>query len=353
MTLAVREATDGDGSAWNDFADNHSDSHHGHRWEWREILSRVFGHKPHYLIATADESGAVTGILPLFRFKSFLFGDALISMPYLNGGGILAGDAESFAALHEAAKLAVVEHGVDYLELRHRAPIDDYGEGAVSRSHKVAVALALDGDAESILKGFKSSLRRKIRLPAKRGYRAEMRRGNDGAGQLLDAFYQVFCEHMRDLGTPVYPRKLFETAIAAFGADAHVGVVFKGDKPVSCGITIGHRDRMEFPWVASLRAHHSDFPNSWLYWLAMERAVDLGYKVFDMGRSSLDSGPLKFKQQWGGDEIPLHWYYLLGKGSVPDVNPDSAKFAAMVAVWRKLPVPVTRIIGPPITRSLP
>lgn len=349
----VRETTSADRDAWNEYARHHVDSHHAHRWEWREIIESIFKHKPYYLVAESDNSEVIKGLLPLFHFKSFLFGDALISMPYLNGGGILADDPLTFAALDTKAKELASNLNVDYVELRHRNPILNYGDTMTVRQHKVAVALTFQGDGDAVMKGFKSGHRRKIRLPAKRGYRAEIMPGDDFTPEILDAYYQVFSRHMRDLGTPVYPRQLFKTTLATFGQDAHICVAFKGDEPASCGITIAHRDRMEFPWVASLRKFHSDFPNTWLYWLAMEKALELGYKVFDMGRSSLDSGPLRFKQQWGGDEIPLHWYYHEGKGTVPDVNPNSGKFAAMVAVWRRLPIPVANTMGPYITRSLP
>jgi hypothetical protein len=63
--------------------------------------SEAFGKPSHGLIAT-DGAGRSSGVLPLIRQKSLLFGDRLVSLPYANHGGPLA-DARRSRGLFEAA----------------------------------------------------------------------------------------------------------------------------------------------------------------------------------------------------------------------------------------------------------
>jgi hypothetical protein len=49
----------------------------------------------------------------------------------------------------------------------------------------------------------------------------------------------------------------------------------------------------------------------------------------------------------------LHYEYWLRKGSaVPQNNPLNPKYRAMVALWRKLPLPIANAIGPMLVRNL-
>ena len=351
MTVAVIEAGEDDRERWQVFVDGRADAHFAHRWQWRDILATAFGHQSRYLMAEV-ESGVV-GVLPLVEFRSFLFGRSLISMPYLNGGGVLAETPEAAVALLARARALVGEMGADYMELRHRAPLDVPVEDLVERSHKVVMTLPLKEDADALLGTFKGKFRNKVRRSSKEGFNAESVPGSAVTPAYLDTFYRVFSRHMRDLGTPVYPKALFEATVGAFGDRCRMIVVRRETEPVAAGITIGEGDRVEIPWASALKSVGDFRHNMLLYWQGMVSGCEDGYRVFDFGRSTPGSGPHKFKTQWGGETFPLHWHYALGKGQVPDVNPDNPKFALLVACWRRMQVALANALGPVLTRSLP
>jgi hypothetical protein len=110
----------------------------------------------------------------------------------------------------------------------------------------------------------------------------------------------------------------------------------------------------EIHWAASSRELLALSPNMLLYWEAISHASRAGLRTFCFGRSTVDSGPYRFKKQWGALPTPLTWEYLLAPGAKPPgLRPDNPKFRAAVGTWKKLPVGLTKLLGPPIVRHIP
>lgn len=354
--MRVELATNEDRHGWDEYVDGVNESHMSHRWAWHDIIEQAFGHRPFFCAAKKESRthSRIVGVLPLFEVRSLLFGQSLVSVPYLNGGGISTRQDEARQALADyAAELARVR-GAKYVELRHRAPCPGLEDQFIGRTHKVALQLRPGDDANRLLKSFKSSFRRKITIPEKRGYRAETIPLNEADKKTRRAVYAVFSRHMRDLGTPVYPQALFRSCARHLGPRATLVQIRKEKKLVSACILVAHNTTMEMPWAVSLKEHHRDFPNMLLYWKAIETCVESECEVIDFGRSTIGSGQHKFKLAWGTTEIPLHWYYALGPGrSMPSIDPNNPRFSPLVDIWKRLPLVVTNAVGPAISRSLP
>lgn len=350
LPVDVTIAGDWDAEAWNAFALEAGADGHFHAYAWRNIIWRALKHRPLYLLA--KRQGRVTGILPLFDVKSRLFGRSLISVPFLNGGGILAADEASAAALLRHAQNRMQADGYRYVELRHRdaCPLI---EDLTCRRHKVAMRLPLPEDPDLLFDGFRAKLRSQIRRPIKAGARAQMINGRNVVERDLAIFYQVFAENMRDLGTPVFPKTLFRETLAAFGEGAWLTIVWLDGHPAAVGLMVGFGEAIEMIWASSLRCFNRLSVNMLLYWEAMRMAIDEGYRTFDFGRSTADSPTYRFKEQWGSRATPLHWYYLGSKGDIPDVSPTNPRFHLAVRAWKTLPIPIANRIGPVIARSLP
>ncbi len=175
-----------------------------------------------------------------------------------------------------------------------------------------------------------------------------------GGAELLGDFYEVFKRTMRDLGTPVYGRRFFDEVLRACPAAAAWFVVRHEKTPVAASITIGWRTMVEVPWAASLKEYRPQNPNMLLYWDMLRTAHEDGYRAFDFGRSTPDEGTFHFKKQWGAVASPMCWEYWLPPGrALPDQSPDNPKFKTAVAVWQKLPLGVTTLLGPHIVRGIP
>src|SRR5262245_44691888 len=102
---------------WDAYVDAHAEATGYHRSAWRGVFERALGHETLYLAAT--RGAKVAGVLPLVAVKSWLFGSALVSLPFLNYGGVLADDDRAAGVLIEAARAAAAERHLKYVELRH------------------------------------------------------------------------------------------------------------------------------------------------------------------------------------------------------------------------------------------
>jgi serine/alanine adding enzyme len=355
MEINTRIAQYHDKQLWEQYLNGSSYAHHANCWQWREILSNSFQHTPLYIVASSkvDNKEIVTGILPLFFVKSIFFGKALISMPYLNGGGIITDCKQTYTTLINHANVLGQEYGVKYIELRHRAPLLVNHLSMHTKQHKASMVLKLPKDPDELFNSFPSKLRSQIRRPIKEGLEIKTSGREISKDESLDAFYKVFSSHMRNLGTPVYPRSLFKNTMEYFKAESQIHSVWKNNKPIACAFTIGHKTSLEVPWAASLFEYKHLSPNMLLYWSIIKNTIISGYDVFDFGRSSYDSGSYNFKKQWGASELPLYWHYLSSKNYIPEISPNNKNFKPLVQCWKFLPTAFTNTLGPWLTRSLP
>jgi serine/alanine adding enzyme len=329
---------------WDLFVAARGDATFSHRWRWREIFRDAFGHDSEYLIARRGAD--ISGVLPLVKFRSRLFGRFLVSLPFVNDGGLLTCDEASSAALLEAAMRVARDFGAEHIELRHRCRRQS---ALPYRSHKVGMLLPLQSSAEAIWAGLDRKVRNQVRKAQKSGLEVVA-----GGAELVRDFYPVFAHTMRDLGTPVYSRRLFEEVLGRFPQDVRIFTVRHDGRTIAGAVACSYHGACEVPWASSLKDYRHLSPNMLLYWSMIERAAQEGHRVFDFGRSTPDEGTFHFKRQWGAEPHPLHWeYVLIDRTAIPDQGPKNAKFRSAIETWKRLPLPLTNLAGPWIARSIP
>jgi FemAB-related protein (PEP-CTERM system-associated) len=329
---------------WERFVTQHVACSNYHRWGWKQVIEKSFHWPTFYLMA--EEGEQVRGILPLVWQKSRMFGSFVTSLPFLNCGGVVAESKSAKDALVSEAVTLTKRAGADYLELRHRS---DPELDLRCKTHKVAMVMTVGPKEEAMWAALPHKVRTDIRKSMKAGLEAEF-----GGPELLATFYEIFAQNMRDLGTPVYRKGLFSEIFGVFPGDSHICIVRYKDRAIATSFLSGYRDTIEALWSSSLYECAPLKPNMFLYWRALCFAGERGYQVFDFGRSSVGSGTHRFKKQWGSQEIPLHWsYWVPDGGALPEVNNENPRYRFAIRVWQKLPVSVTKMIGPPIVRCLP
>ena len=406
MNIKIKKISQADTTIWDTYVNAHPKATLYHLSAWKNVIEKTYGHKTYYLLATKSNSPNTTvngqqtictaqsaiGILPLVHLKHFLFGNSFISVPFFDIGGILANNEETEKALlSEAIKLGY-ELKANNIELRHIAPIASLNQHQIpdeqlessapfsqrrsevsqfhletekikksnqscqscqkkyiaTKSHKVRMLLALPETSEALMKSFKSKLRSQINKPIKEGLKSKV-----GGLELLDDFYKVFSINMRDLGSPLHSKKLIMHVLKAFPEKARIVLVYKDSEPLACSLIAGFNDTLENPWASALRQYSRLSPNMLLYWTMLEYACDNGYKYFDFGRSTPDEGTYRFKEQWRAKPEPLHWHYISLNGQpINEETPEKSKFDKAIHYWQKLPVPVTKILGPMIRKHI-
>jgi FemAB-related protein (PEP-CTERM system-associated) len=325
---------------------------------WWEAIARGLGHET-IVCLVVDEQKRSKACLPLMLVQSRLFGRFLVSLPYLNSGGVLLRDQDKgytdhdlVSALIDRAVELADELDVKYLELRHESRFE-HPAFNYERTDKVHMRLKLPQSCDQLMASFKSKLRSQVKKASENPFEVRF-----GTQELLGDFYEVFAHNMRDLGTPVYSRNLFGQILRSFdqtgdGSKAELCVVKLNHRPISAGLLVHHANRTEVPSASALRKYNPTNVNMWMYWQLLTRAVEKGSEEFDFGRSTMGAGTYKFKEQWGAKPSPALWQYYVRKGDPAKMRPDSQGKQGLVKVWQKLPVRLTKIIGPRIVRGIP
>jgi len=344
MSLIIREATDADRGAWDGFLAGQRAGSFYHLFGWQEVVRRRLGHRTVYLMACDAER--VAGVLPLTYVTSRLFGRILCSVPFMNYGGPCAESAAVSSRLVAAAVEKAKELGADYLELRCAARLET--DLPVSL-RKVSMTIALDPDPEVLWNGFTSKHRKNVRRAAKNGL--EVRAGGP---ELLPDFYAVLERSWRDLGTPLYRRDYFQAILEAFPDATRIYACCHEGRPVSVAFVGFQGGTAEGLWQGGLPQARELDANYVLYWEMIRGICLRGCREFHLGRSTADSGSEWFKSRWNAESKQLYWYFFRPDGGpLPALNVDNPRYRLAIAAWQRLPLWMTRRLGPPLARGIP
>jgi FemAB-related protein (PEP-CTERM system-associated) len=339
--VTVRAFAAADRQAWNEFVRAHPEGTFFHLAEWQDVLRESFGHKAHYLLA--ERGGEVHGVLPLVLVSSMLFGRALISTPFCVYGGIVSNDAETHQQLAEHACALARRLNVDYLELRNRRrQFPDWHVKDLYVTFRKEIA----PDAEANM----LAIPRKQRAMVRKGIQKNLHSRIDAhAGD----HYALYCESLRNLGTPVFARNYLDNLKRVFGDFCEILTVVHENAPVASVLSFYFRDEVLPYYGGGNSAARSVAASDFMYWEVMERARQRGLRVFDYGRSKRESGSFDFKVHWGFEPTPLHYeYHLVRAASMPNLSPTNPKYSRAIRAWRRLPLWFTQWLGPRLAGHL-
>lgn len=332
-----------DGLLWDAFVNASPQGTFFHREGWRRVIERSFGHKSHYLLA--EVAGEIQGVLPLVRQRSLLFGDALISTPFCVYGGVATADEAVKTALeNEAANLAD-SMGVAYVECRNRTqgnpqwPLKDL---------YCTFAKNISADPQENLAAIPRKQRAEVRKGIKKGLLGVVDHAVDGI------CYDIYSQSVRNLGTPVFSRKYFRILKEVFGSDCD-GLVIRHDKePVAAVVSFYFRGEVLPYYGGGTALARSLGATHFMYWDLMRHASqNHGVARFDFGRSKRGSGSFDFKKYYGFEPEPLFYqYYLVGHNQMPNLSPNNPKYRYFINLWKRLPLPVSQLLGPLLAKNL-
>jgi FemAB-related protein (PEP-CTERM system-associated) len=342
MNIIVADRTLAD--AWDAYVATSPQASFYHRYGWRRVNDGTLDHRSFYLAAL--DGSRIVGVFPFVQVKSGLFGNLGCSMPFVNYGGPCADAPEIEQRLLDRAREITHELELKYLEIRSRRHL---GDALPCGTHKVSVTLALPSDPDVLWKTFKTGHRQDIRRAYKYGFVARF-----GGMELLEPFYEVMSESWRNLGTPLYNRHYFRTLVEAFPGATRLCVVYHGDEPAAVAFDGIHGDTIEGMWMGAKAKYRQRLVSYVLYWELIKHAAESGATRFHFGRSTADSGSETFKKKWQASVTQLYWHYILPPGaSMPALNVDNPRYRRAIDAWQRLPIGVTRFIGPSIARCIP
>jgi FemAB-related protein (PEP-CTERM system-associated) len=343
MSLIVRAAEEADATAWDAFVFALPEATFFHRFGWRQVIQKAYGHRTHFLLAERD--GVIEGVLPLAEIKSRLFGHSLIASPFCVYGGIAAATPEARRQLDQRAQALAAELGVGHLEYRDRdAPAHADWPGS---ELYVTFRKALDPEVEKNMAAIPRKQRAMVRKGIKNGLSIDLETGVDG-------FFAVYADNVRRHGTPAMPKRYFALLRETFGADCEVMLVRDPAGEVVSGVlSFYFRDEILPYYAGDALAARGLAANDFKYWELMRRACERGIRIFDYGRSKVGTGPYDFKRNWGFEPQVLNYRYHLVKAErLPENNPNNPKYQLFIKAWQHLPLPVANFLGPYIVKNL-
>ncbi|MBB1078076.1 FemAB family PEP-CTERM system-associated protein [Rhodoferax sp. 4810] len=340
--VRILNLTDSDHARWDAYVMQQPAATFFHRAGWQTVLTQSFNHPTYFLYA--ELNGAICGILPLAHIRSHLFGNSLISTPFCVYGGAIA-DNESIATQLEQSACQLAERlKVDYLELRHSQR--RHPDWLCKDQLYVTFRKRIESDPEQNL----LAIPRKQRAMVRKGIAAGLvSHVNSDVKQV----YRVYAESVRNLGTPVFSLRYFQTLKTVFGDACEALTIHHGSQIIAGVLNFYFRDQVLPYYGGGTTQARAMKANDFMYWEVMRRACESGYRVFDYGRSKRNTGSYDFKCNWGFEPEPLSYeYYLVQSRQLPDINPLNPKYRLFIRVWKQLPLPVSQFLGPFLSRSL-
>ena len=396
--INIRLADTTDKNNWDDYVMQHSRGTIFHLTRWKNVIEKTYGHKCYYLMAventvsstqyaigtehsspcamrsapcntnsqpkirnqqraTSNEQRAtsneqpvtsnelnIVGILPLFELKSLVLGHYLVSVPFAELGGPLAENETICQQLVEKAIELTRTRKCDYLELRNEHTISDLVKKSLYYNFKKEIFPDPDQNMQAIPR----KARRMIRQGIKFGLYSEF------GLHFLHDFYEILARSYHQLGTPIFSKRFFRTFLDEFGTDSQILVVYdKKGTPIAGVLSFFYKDRVLPFYAGSLFEYRKLAPNDFMYWELMKHACKRGFKVFDFGRSKIDTGSYHFKRHWGFKPVQLAYQYYLNRiNELPNLSPANPKYQKKIELWKKMPFEVTKVLGPPIAKYL-
>jgi FemAB-related protein (PEP-CTERM system-associated) len=333
-----------DWEKWDRYVNSHPNRTVFHSSMWQKLIQSSFSHRPAHLVAT-NQKVEIAGILPLFLVSSRIFGRMLISTPQAAYGGILADSDSTSNELLERAQELAREECVQFLELRNLSLLES--SNLITKDLYVTFRQELCSDPE---RNF-LSIPRKTRAECREGIRNGLEFRVNEIG--IDDFYRVYSRSVRDLGTPVFSKRLFANGIHEFGDSCKLFSVHSKGELVAAVWTLFFMDEVIPYYGGSIREYNRLGVNNFMYWMLIKYGCENGFRIYDFGRSKKGTGSFDFKRRWGQvmSDLPYQ-YYLVRQKSLPDTSPLNPKFSMGVRLWRSLPLPVANTIGPFIANHL-
>jgi FemAB-related protein (PEP-CTERM system-associated) len=269
-------------------------------------------------------------------------GRCLLSLPFAVEAGVCSTDDTARRALERAAADLCRQRGAAFLELRDGLDADGFQQrqGTYYRFRR-----ALRSTDDDNFAAIPRKQRRMIRVGQRHGLVV------DRAASDVRAFHDLYARSVRRLGTPVFSPDYFRLLLETFPGRAEILTVSSAGRPVAGVLSFFFGDTV-MPYYAGSRPDSRRLAaNDVMYWELMRDARRRGLRRFDFGRSKRATGAFDYKRHWGFDAEPLRYRVLSPSGHpVAQRTIDDGPLRLLRWAWSRLPLEVTKILGPPLVR---
>jgi predicted N-acyltransferase len=337
---------------WHDFLTTQKNATIFHTLEWKKVLEETFGYKPEYLIVK-NSKGKIIGISPAFSVKT-LFGRVIVSQPFFEYGGPIVerGFEEAFKEILNFYRDKAENERIKYVEIR---VLPDGENEYFNNTGFVKQFKAYDFYIDVKGKDFEKDIwlglyNNKVRNSIRTGIKSEVKIVEEDN---IDVYYDLYLKTMARLGSPPYPKALFENikryekSLVRFTFAYSEGVPIAGLWALLYGNTVsivGNVSRLEYQKYNA---------NDLLYNEQIEYATKNNkLEIVDLGRTRPNSSYERYKKKWGATKVDLYGYVYPPSAS-EGVNPYKY-YLLFSKITKKIPWIFTKTrIGPYLAKKFP
>ncbi|MCC6152242.1 MAG: hypothetical protein IT367_00690 [Candidatus Hydrogenedentes bacterium] len=327
---------------WETYVLEHPDTVAWQSYRWCDVLQK---HYPvvFYPLAALDND-RICGILPIYYVHTSRKNGALVSVPFAVAGGIAADNAEAATMLLEELTRLRNRHG------NCRATLKQYkvrveGDLIVDTNYYNR-ELALQEDLARIFDGFEDTNRAAIERAKQQHFQLVF------SAVDVDVFYDLLLNHHLRKGLPC-PGKKWIWDLVASGMYS-LALVIENGTAVTGTMVKRFKKTVSFPFTCAANASQETVAPYWLYWQLIEHFAREGVEIFHSGRIPNNDEADPYRLGWGGHAYSYYYQYM----SEEAVRTEYAAKRGIRRnfgqnVWKHLPKPVAKVLGPQVVRRFP
>jgi CelD/BcsL family acetyltransferase involved in cellulose biosynthesis len=333
-------------AGWDSLIETRSDRSFFHSAAWANVLCDTYGFEPLHIVVR--RGGEVVSVLPVMEVNSPLTGKRGVSLPFSDFCRPLGANPADLGEMLKAALELGRRRQWKYFECRGtdvRAAFPEAVPSCAYIEHIVEL-----GDEEKAFKKLKTEVRTAIRRAGQNGISIKIDNTMDGVRE----FFRMHCECRQRHGVPPQPFQFFEHIwkhVLREGKGALHLALHEGTA-VASAVFLHSGRQVIYKFGASDRRCQQLRANNHLFWEAIKTFSLQGYEAMNMGRTTVsDDGLRRFKRGWGAEETPLEYFRYDFRQSRFTTGKDDTE-GWHTAVFRKLPIPVNRLLGRVLYRHM-
>jgi len=313
-----------------------NESHIFHSLEWMKIVKKTLG--VNYKIALLRENNLIVASIPFVLYHNLIKGQSALPLQFSCYYGSIAAD-------NDDAKEKILIKFFKYC--RESNFFTQIPEVNLIKGHKYfsgysiyKIELEVNSTVEEQILARAS---KRMRYYIKKAIKSDLVSCTGGL-ELLNEFYFLYLQNMKELGTPPLPKNYFKKIIKWLPKTAKI-ILVKNKKQVCSGMFVLKVSKSELfaPVISTPRAYQVGQSSHFIYLQAAKEAQQFGCSVMNFGRSIDGSGPALFKKRYGLEETPLLMYSPYKNWTI--TNPKNSILRHVISIWKKLPLPLTRLGG--------
>ena len=311
-------------------------SHFFHSIEWMNLVSETLGVK--FKIAILQENTSTVASIPFASYRNIIKGQCAIPLQFSGYYGSIVANSNLYKKKIMSYFFQYCEDKKIYTQIPEINSIDGYKSHLGYSIYKIELKDNLSVE-EQILRNASKRTRGYIKNALNSNLKSFV-----GGLELINEFYIIYLQNMKELGTPPLPESYFKKIIEHLPKVTKI-ILVKDNKKACSGMFIMQISEKELftPIICTPRLYQTGQSSHLIYLKAAQVAQNFGCSIVNFGRSIDGGGPALFKKRYGLKASPLLIYSPSKKWTV--TNPNNSNLRYAVEILRRLPIFLLKLVG--------